>query len=272
MIANRDRKCFTIALLAAFTHTPLLAQTDTDDWQWRAAIYAWLPDLEAKTAFPSGEGGPTLNVDASTLVDNLDFTFQAQLQARKGAWGAFTDVIYMDEGATRSGVRDITLGPAALPSDVSYDLGYDMKSWVWSLAGTYSLAASEANTADILLGVRMLDIEQTLAWTARGNVGPIEPPARNGQSEVSLTNWDAIVGIRGQLRLGAERRWVMPWYIDIGTGDSDFTVQALAGIGYAFGWGEVMAAWRYLDYELPGDGPVSDLNFNGPLVGASFAW
>jgi hypothetical protein len=49
-------------------------------------------------------------------------------------------------------------------------------------------------------------------------------------------------------------------------------VQALAGIGYAFGWGEVMAAWRYLDYELPGDGPVSDLNFNGPLVGASFAW
>lgn len=272
MIGKRGGKWIAIAALAAIMHAPAQAQNANDDWQWRGAIYGWLPDLEAKTAFPSGENGPTLNVDSSTLVDNLDFTLQAQLQVRKGAWGAFTDVIYLDEGASRTGVRDITLGPASLPSDVSYDLDYDLKSWVWSLAGTYNLAASGANTVDLLLGVRMLDIEQALAWTAQGNVGSIEPPARNGQAEVSLTNWDAIAGIRGQLRLGAQQRWVIPWYLDVGTGDSDLTFQALAGIGYAFGWGEVTAAWRYLDYDLASDSPVSDLNFNGPLVGASFAW
>lgn len=261
-----------LVTLAALMHAPLWAQDSSADWQWRATIYGWLPDLEARTQFPSGEGGPTINVDASTLVDNLDFTFQAGLQFRRGKWGGFTDLIYLDEGAAKTGVRDISLGPADLPSGVSYDLGYDMKSWIWSLAGTYSLASSEANTADFLFGVRMLDIDQTLTWTAQGNVGAIEPPARNGSSQVGLTSWDAIVGVRGRARLGAQRHWVMPWYLDVGTGDSDLTVQALAGIGYAFGWGEVVAAWRYLDYDLPGDGAVSDLNFNGPMVGASFTW
>ena len=264
-------KAIPILLLAAFAPVPSWGQDDSGDWQWRGTVYAWLPDLEAKTEFPSGSG-PTLNVDASTLVDNLDFTFQAGLQFRRGKWGGFTDVIYMDEGASRSGVRDITLGSAALPLDVSYDLAYDLKSWVWTLAGTYSLAASESNTADFLFGARMLDIDQTLAWTAQGNVGSIELPARNGSSEVSLSIWDAIVGIRGLARLGAERRWFLPWYLDVGTGDSDVTIQATAGIGYAFGWGELVAAWRYLDYDLPSDGAVTELNFNGPLVGVVFNW
>lgn len=261
-----------IAVLIAFAATPLWAQDSFDDGQWRASVYGWLPDLEARTAFPSGAGGPTLNVDAATLVDNLDFTFQAGLQYRRGKWGGFTDLIYLDEGAAKTGVRDISLGRADLPSGVTYDLGYDMKSWIWSLAGTYSLASSEANTADFLFGARMLDIDQTLTWTAQGNVGAIEPPARNGSSEVGLTNWDAIVGVRGLARLGAERRWMLPWYLDVGTGDSDLTVQALAGIGYAFGWGDVLAAWRYLDYDMPGDSALTDLNFNGPMVGVAFDW
>lgn len=272
MFNNRIWKAVSILGLAAFTHAPLWAQDSAGDWQWRATVYGWLPDLEAKTQFPSGAGGPTINIDASTLVDNLDFTFQAGLQVRKGAWGAFTDVIYMDEGATRSGVRDITLGSGIVPVGVSYDLEYDMKSWVWILAGTYGLASSETNTVDVLFGARMLDIDQALTWTAQGNVGMIELPARKGGSEVTFTNWDAIVGIKGLARLGTEHRWVLPWYLDIGTGDSDVTFQAMAGIGYAFGWGELLAAWRYLDYDLPGDRPVADLNFNGPMVGVSFDW
>jgi hypothetical protein len=272
MLKKHVLKAIPVAALAVLPHVQLWAQDTSDDWQWRATIYGWLPDLEAKTEFPSGAGGPTITVDASTLVDNLDFTFQAGLQVRKGAWGVFTDVIYMDEGAARTGVRDITVGPGALPSGASYDLDYDMKSWVWTLAGTYGLASSDRGSVDVLFGARMLDIAQDLAWMAQGNIGPIEPPARAGSASVSLTNWDAVVGFKGLSRLGTGGRWILPWYVDIGAGDSDFTVQALAGLGYAFGWGEVLAAWRYLDYDLAGSNPVSDLNFNGPMVGASFDW
>jgi hypothetical protein len=232
----------------------------------------WLPDIEGKTKFQTGQGGPTIEVDASTLVDNLDFTAMGALQARKGSWGMFTDVIYMDEGVSESGVRDVNLGPAQLPAEVSYDLVYDLKAWVWNVAGTYSLASSEANTTDFVFGARMLDLAQDLRWTAQGQIGSIEPPARSGSGEVSVTNWDAIVGIKGYAFLGSGRHWVIPYYLDVGTGDSDLTIQAMAGLGYSFSWGEVVATWRYLDYDLPSDGRVRDLNLSGPMFGASFAW
>ena len=64
----------------------------------------------------------------------------------------------------------------------------------------------------------------------------------------------------------------MPYYIDIGTGDSDLTWQAELGLTYAFEWGALGVAWRYLDYDLKSDGPIVDLNFNGPAVGAIFRW
>ena len=55
----------------------------------------------------------------------------------------------------------------------------------------------------------------------------------------------------------------MPYYVDVGTGDSDLTWQAIGGIGYAFSWGEVLAAWRYIDYKFNGN-KIQDINFNGP--------
>jgi hypothetical protein len=39
-----------------------------------------------------------------------------------------------------------------------------------------------------------------------------------------------------------------------------------------FGWGDLGVAWRYLDYDLKSDGPITDMNFNGPAIGATFRW
>ena len=57
----------------------------------------------------------------------------------------------------------------------------------------------------------------------------------------------------------------------MGTGDSDLTWQAIGGIGYAFSWGEGIAAWRYLDYKFNAD-KIQDINFNGPAIGVAFRW
>ena len=64
----------------------------------------------------------------------------------------------------------------------------------------------------------------------------------------------------------------MPYYFDIGAGDCDLTWQAELGLTYSFGWGDLGVAWRYLDYDLKSDGPIEELNFNGPAVGAIFRW
>ena len=55
-------------------------------------------------------------------------------------------------------------------------------------------------------------------------------------------------------------------------GDSDFTWQGSAGIGYAFNWGEVIAAWRYLDYNFKSGQKIESVNLSGPLVGVAFRW
>ncbi|MGE5160474.1 MAG: hypothetical protein ACM3O5_03120 [Betaproteobacteria bacterium] len=49
-------------------------------------------------------------------------------------------------------------------------------------------------------------------------------------------------------------------------------LQALAGVGYSFGWGDVVAAWRYIDSEMKSGKAVEDINFSGPGVAAVLRW
>jgi hypothetical protein len=80
--------------------------------------------------------------------------------------------------------------------------------------------------------------------------------------------WDAIVGVRGRVKLA--ERWFLPYYLDVGAGSSKLTWQALAGIGYAFGWGDVTLAWRQLSYDQKDDKLLQDFRFKGSLLGATF--
>ena len=125
---------------------------------------------------------------------------------------------------------------------------------------------------DVFAGARLADVKQKLAYQVSGNVGPLPVEGRQGSLSAETKNWDAIVGARGRVMLGAERRWFVPWYVDVGAGDSDSTWQAMAGIGYSFGWGDVLAAYRYLDYDMKSGHPIADVNFSGPAVAVVFHW
>lgn len=260
------------AFLSALAPASAFAQSGSGSWDWRFTIYGWLPTLEADTQLPSGAGGPSIEVDADTLLDNLDMTFMAALQGRKGRWGFFTDLIYLDEGANGTLQREATIGGTPIPTDVTLDLHMDLKSWVWTLAPTYTLSESERHVVDSFVGFRMVDIDTEFDWTFNGNIGPLPLPGRTGMVAASDTNWDAIIGVKGNSRLGANGKWVVPYHFDIGAGDSDFTWQAMAGVGYQFNWGTAVLVYRYLDYDLDSGGTLTDLTFGGPMIGASFAW
>jgi hypothetical protein len=38
--------------------------------------------------------------------------------------------------------------------------------------------------------------------------------------------------------------WYLPYYADIGTGDSDLTWQLFGGIGYMFNWGDIKLGYE----------------------------
>ena len=62
----------------------------------------------------------------------------------------------------------------------------------------------------------------------------------------------------------------MPLYIDVGTGESDITWQAAAGIGYAFDGGSVNLLYRHMAWNFKSDSLLRDIAFSGPMLGAAF--
>lgn len=256
----------TTAMLPA-----IVSADDNDSWKFGASIYGWLPDISGGTTFPDGSSGE-FTLPIGTILDNLKFTLQGSFFARKGKLGMFTDVIYMNLGNSKSNTREGTIGGIEIPTGVTAKVSLDMTSWVWTTAGTYRLLETPQSTVDILAGVRYLDIEQTLKVSISGNIGDLPLPGRDGKAVVGGTNWDAVIGLRGKHSFGQDSAWFLPYYLDVGTGDSDLTWQAFGGVGYTFGWGELAAVWRYMDYELDTNGPLNDMNFSGPAVGAVWRW
>ena len=145
-----------------------------------------------------------------------------------------------------------------------------MKTLILTGAGTYNLASSAENTTDVLFGVRFADIRETLSWSLAGNIGSLPLPVQSGSAQVDITNWDAIIGVKGQAFFGDDKKWFVPYYLDIGTGQSKFTWQFNLGAGYRFSWGAVIASWRYLDYEMKSGVPIQSMALSGPLLGVAF--
>lgn len=268
------KKLSFLLLLTIFLSTAMLPTgaiaSDEDPWQFGLSIYGWMPSISGETVFPHSSGS-SLEVDVDDILDNLEFVLMGTLNVRKGRWGMLTDLIYMDIGNSATGSRDITIGRNELPANATANLDFDLKSMIWTLAGYYRAIEKPGYTLDVLGGTRLLDVEQTINYDIAGGIGPI-PIGRTGAAKTELSNWDAIVGVTGRAMLGAKQAWFVPYYFDIGTGESDFTWQGLTGIGYAFSWGEITAAWRYLYYDLSSDKPIKDMSFSGPAVGITFRW
>lgn len=249
------------------------AQSMDDKWQFQAIIYGYLPDIGGKTSFPERNGTSSININVDQILSNLNFTFMGTFEARKGRWGMFTDLIYLDVSGDKSNARNFTIGGRDIPASLNANLDLNVKGTVWTIAGEYSVVSDPSTVFDVLAGARLLDMKQTLSYGFNADIGPYVGPARSGSSSVNLSYWDAIVGVKGRFAFGANREWFIPYYADVGTGQSDLTWQVFGGVGYTFSkWGSVLAGWRYLDYNFKSSSPVESVNFNGPMIGVAFTW
>ena len=273
-----------LAAAACIASAPA-AKAQSGGWQFEAALYGWFPAISGTTSFPPGGGGPSIDVSMGDVIDALKFTFQGSLEARTGPWGIWTDLVYADFGASRQGSRDFTIDGNPVAFDGNLVL--DVKSWIWTLAGLYALKDDAEGRADLIFGARMIDMTNGLSWSlncsapsvpvqsqpaSAGRARPAASPScggapATGSAEAGVTNWDGVIGLKGRARLGAERKWFVPYYVDVGTGESKLTWQVNAGIGYQFDWGAVVATWRYLDYDFKSESKVQGLSFNGPTIG-----
>ena len=84
--------------------------------------------------------------------------------------------------------------------------------------------------------------------------------------------WDGIVGVRGNAELS--KKWYFSYYLDVGTGDTKLSWEALAGLGYRAKKLDAVFGYRYLDWDFdrsdPGGELLDDLNVHGPFAGVKF--
>jgi opacity protein-like surface antigen len=267
---TRDLKSTRILLVAAaiavalFVPQQALAQPQ-DNSTIRATLYGFVPNITGDTAFPT-PAGTAFDISGDTLIDNTDFIVMGMFELQKGRWGAFTDVMYLDLGTSKSTTRDIPLPGAPGPLSVTANADVDIKAWVVMAAANIRAVSGPRGTLDFFGGARRLDADATLDYTFTSPIGP-GPQGTRGQANA---NWDGIGGVKGRLTFG---RFTIPFYGDAGAGDSDLTVQAMAGVTYAFSHIEIGALYRYLDYDLKDDGRLIDtITFSGPMTGITFKW
>jgi len=228
-----------VSFFVLFAVAPGSVIAQEADWEFGVEIYLWGASVGGETG-----SGSDLNVDFEDLVEDLNLGFMGVFGAQKGKWSFLADVIYLDvEG-------DTTVGPG-----VKLDL--ELTGWVVTPAVGYNLVETERGRLDILGGARYLYLDTDL------RLGSDSFPD-------SGSFWDGIVGVRGAVNL--TEKWYLPYYLDIGTGESDLTWQALGGVGYKFNKFDVVVAYRYLYWDFKDGDQLDDLNFHGPYVGFKFVF
>lgn len=248
----------------------VIATGGTDSWQFSATLYGWLPSVHGTVDFPLLGTSKDISVDSSTLLNHLNLGALGAFDVHYGDWGAFTDIMYLNLGASKSNTRDFTV--IGIPATTTADLHETLKTWIVTIAPEYRVVAGPAWTLNLLAGARYVDLNNTLNWSFSGALGPLPPASRSGGSEASETIWVGIVGLKGQYAFGEQRRWSVPFYLDAGSGDSERTYQAAGGLAYSFSWGQITALYRYLEYKPQASARIQEVYFDGPLIGATFRW
>jgi hypothetical protein len=252
-----------VALLREST-TPASADAYDGDSHFSLTPYIWLPSFHANLRFSVPPGGNTeLNASAANIVDLLKFAAMGTADARRGNWSIFTDFIFVNLADDHTRTMTVTGPRGEVEIPVTLGTKMNVKSDVWTLAGSYSILHKEDASVDLFLGTRYLGTRAVLDWSL---ASPSLLLPQSGRSERGAYLWDAIVGVKGRYSPFAGTRWYVPYYLDVGGGDNDFTWQAAVGLGYTVDWGDISFVYRNLAYRPSDKGLIEKLNLRGPAL------
>ena len=263
------RMLATSAIMALLFAAPARAAEDPYDGNWHFTFtpYLWLPALDGTLNFNLPNGSPNVDASAGALLEKLNFALMGAGDARRGNWSIFTDFIYLNLSSNNATVRSVT-GPGGVV-EIPIDIGTEssQRGFLWTLAASYTLLRGPVGSLDVFAGVRDVQLKASLDWQFAGPLGAF--PQTGSTSDTSVV-WTGLIGLKGRISLGERGTWFIPYYADIGWGSSASTWQALAGVGYAFSWGDLLLTYRYLHYNADENRLLDDISLKGPALGATF--
>jgi hypothetical protein len=261
-------------------------------WQFRVTPYAWAPsvngdvtvrgqaadiDMSFWDLFDSGSSGAELDSLAALM---------GYVEARKGPWGIYGDVVWgkFDFSASTVSQRSpIANMKASARADAG--LGYEITMAESGL--TYEVArwarTSSATALDLLGGARYWNQELDLSFAVDASVDlgdlGLQRSGSRAIARSGTLDWvDPFVGLRLRHELAPGKE--LQFLGDVGGFGvgSNLTWQLFAGYGFDFWQSSLHGVIGYralaVDYSQD-DGPNKnslDLILHGPVVGLSFRW
>ncbi|HET6552231.1 MAG TPA: hypothetical protein VFG49_01725 [Dyella sp.] len=262
-----------LAVCATWGARPAHADTpDQWDGNWHGSItpYGWLPGVTAKSRFQVPNGPSVETKSDNNILDHLSGAFMLAGDIRKGDWGMFADLDWVK--FTNENGRFTNIGGDRIGASANLNTRWGFKGGMVNLAGLYTLAHGQQGFVDLLFGGRYLWLKGNLNWNFNlngnaGNVNLANSGHLNNQTHVT----DAIVGLRGRWSPFDDKNWFFPYYVDVGSGDSDSTYQLVAGVAYGFSWGDIALVYRDVQYkESASDKSLEKLELGGPAF--SLTW
>ena len=243
---------FVALLLFAVMATPNIVkaaeQQNSDEWQFTAELYLWYASIDGTSTVGD------LDIKADDLIDGLNMAFMGNIGVKKDRWGFMLDAIYLNASNNQNVITRI----GGVNTDV------EMTGWIITPMVGYEVVESENVSLNIFAGARYLYLDTSIGLR---NTDPAGPPFAINPSD-SGNNWDGIIGVRGDIFLSPH--WFIPYHLDIGAGNSNFTWQAFTGLGYRFKNFDILAGYRYLSWDFDDNDVIEDLNVSGVGAGIKF--
>lgn len=203
------------------------------------------PDIDLEDS-----GGESSTISFNQIYKNFDLVFMGHLGGQKEKLGFMVDVIYLDMSVSE---RD-HVAPGIVHDKT------EIQNTILTSVATYRVVDDGQFNLDILGGARYLYMDVNLKFNVLPDLG----------DDGSVIN--GIVGFRGNIQL--DKNWRVPFYYDVGKGDSELTYQAFAGLNYSFSSFDLAAGYRYMKFKFDDDDDFGEVLNNivikGPMVGAKY--
>ena len=240
---------------------PLSAEElkDSKEWSLDLSIYAWVPSIDGTLKYAPSDTGSDQEVDAGSIIDKIQTVFMGDIEVYNNKWSFQGDFIYLN-------LADQTEDSVNLNLNQGYDINTSVEAsltgWYLGLSGGYSIMKSDRVSVYLLLGTRYLSIETEIDLDISGPL----PPTLPGKSlDASTEILDGVVGVKGRLFMGS--RWYVPYHLDVGTGTSVLTWQAMTGVAYAWTKVNLFLVYRHINFDEGSDELLQNFTLSGPALG-----
>jgi hypothetical protein len=236
----------SLPVLSLISASGMAAEGNAGD-SYRVVPYLWA----AQYVGTGGDGDVEGDTEDNEIFSDLSIAgFMLFGEWRRSRWTVFGDWTW----AKVSSDAELSFGRRKLGGEV------EVKGHIVQGAAGYEIFRNNRLHTDLFGGIRYLHLNAGVDFTSG---------AFDGKSLDGSDSWaDGIIGFRGSARFGD--KWHMTYYGDAGAGGSDFTWQAMASVGYGFGWGYLKAGWRHLDVDYDSGSLKLDAYLTGPFIGAEF--